>query len=91
MKRKPTLLQTAWLRRVAQSGGLMVTYQADGPSHFALVTGDVVPKEMAEALIKNGWMRGQRDGLRLVEPGDVLGGERPQTYRALTPGELSNG
>jgi hypothetical protein len=81
--RRPTELQAFWLRRIAQAGGMVVTYR-DGSPHYTLVGGDAaIPTELERALIRCGWLRGERDGLY----------ERPQTYRALTPtdGAASHG
>lgn len=73
--RKPTLAQTQWLHRIALSP-LMKTYIDGEPQpRFSLVSGETVPFPTASLLIRNGWVRPQRDGLF----------DDPQTYVALKP------
>ena len=61
--RRPTLAQSDWLKRIARSP-LMKTYRRDDPQpRYSLQDGTTVPAPTAEALIRNGWLRGRRDGL----------------------------
>lgn len=58
----PTHEQAAWLRRIAASP-LMKTYLPDDRQvYYSLQNGDPVPLDIAERLIRNGWVRGRRDG-----------------------------
>jgi hypothetical protein len=71
---RPTGYQTLWLRRIASSP-MMVTREPGEPTRYSLQNGHTIPSPTAETLIKNGWVKGERDGLF----------DEPQTYRALTP------
>jgi hypothetical protein len=72
--KRPTEHQTAWLRRIA-SFPMMVTRVSGEPIRYSLQNGATVPRLTAEILIRNGWVKAERDGLF----------DEPQTYRALTP------
>ena len=71
---KPTLDQTKWLRRIAQSP-MIKTYVGSQMPVFHLTTGEAIPVKVAMALIRNGWVKGQRDGMF----------DDPQSYVVLTP------
>jgi hypothetical protein len=71
---RPNHYQAQWLRRIAQSP-MMVTRVPGEPPRYSLQTGEIIPQRTAEILIRNGWLRAQRDGLF----------DDPQTYRAHTP------
>jgi hypothetical protein len=71
--KRPTDTQAAWLRRIARSP-MMATRVPGEPTRYGLQNGNDVPAQTAEALIRNGWVKGERDGLF----------DEPQTYRALT-------
>lgn len=61
--RKPTHAQAAWLQRIARSP-LMKTYlDGDPQPRFSLQNGETVPADTAMILIRNGWVKGRRDGL----------------------------
>jgi hypothetical protein len=61
--RKPSEAQAQWLRRIAHSP-LMKTYVPNDPQpRFSLQDGSTVPHQTATLLIRNGWVRGRRDGL----------------------------
>jgi hypothetical protein len=72
--RKPSTTQAMWLRRIALSP-MMKTYIGNKEPVFALATGEEIPPHMAKTLIKNGWVRGQKDGMF----------DDPQIYTALKP------
>lgn len=61
-RRRPTETQARWLRLIARSP-LMKTYIPDDPAPHYSQNGMVVPLPTAEVLIRNGWVRGRRDGL----------------------------
>jgi hypothetical protein len=72
--KRPSLIQASWLRRIA-SDPMMKTYVGNRVAVFSLQNGEEVPPHIAQTLIKNGWVKGQRDGIF----------DDPQTYIALTP------
>ncbi len=72
---KPTYLQAAWLRRIAQSS-MMKTYNENREPFFVIsTTGERIPTVIAVTLIHNGWVKGQRDGMF----------DDPQSYVVLKP------
>jgi hypothetical protein len=73
---KPTQFQAKILRMIAQSP-LVKTYSADHKAVWALMNGREVSEICAQALIRNGWVRAQNDGLPGI--GDS------QVYVARTP------
>lgn len=73
---RPTEGQTKWLRRIALSP-MMVTQQEGDERRFSLQNGQTVPRNVAEALIMRGWVRGDRDSLF-----DLT---MSQTFRVLKP------
>ena len=79
---KPTHNQTAWLKRIARSP-LMKTYlPGDRQVQYTLQDGSPVPLDIAERLIRNGWVKGRRDGLW----GDEQSyGPSDRIYEALKP------
>jgi hypothetical protein len=72
--KRPTEYQTQWLRRIAASP-MMVTRGPGEPVRYSLQNGATIPLLTAKTLIRNGWVKAERDGLF----------DEPQTYRALTP------
>ena len=79
---KPTEAQTRWLARIARSP-LMKTYvQGDTQPRYSLQDGSTVPIDIAEKLIRNGWVRGRRDGLFGDEQSYM---PRDRIYEALRP------
>ncbi len=74
--KKPSHFQTAILAQIARSP-LMKTYDADHKAAWSLQNGTAISSPTAEALIRNGWVKPQRDGLGLFDEG--------QTYFALKP------
>ena len=75
-RRGPTEGQTKWLRRIALSP-MMVTQQEGEERRFSLQNGQTVPRNVAEALIMRGWVKGDRDSLFDLS--------LSQTFRALKP------
>ena len=72
--RGPTEGQTIWLRRIALSP-MMVTYREGEDPRFSLQNGETVPRNVAEALIMRGWVKGDKDSLFGLS----------QTFRVLKP------
>jgi hypothetical protein len=72
--KRPTEHQTVWLRRIAASP-MMITREPGESVRYSLQNGATIPAPTAETLIRNGWVKAERDGLF----------DEPQTYRALTP------
>jgi hypothetical protein len=72
--KKPSTTQAMWLRRIAISP-MMKTYIGNKEAVFSLASGEGIPPYVAQALIRNGWVKGQKDGMF----------DDPQTYIALTP------
>lgn len=62
MRRYPTIVQYNWLRRIALSP-LTLTRQPGEPARYSLANGATVPETTVRVLIRNGWVRPQRDGL----------------------------
>ena len=73
---KPTIYQTRILAMIALSP-LMKTYTPDRKIIWGLANGREVSDKCAAALIRNGWVVPQRDGLGMFE--------ESQTYVALKP------
>lgn len=71
---KPSTTQAMWLRRISLSP-MIKTYIGNRVPVFSLANGEEIPPYVAMALIRNGWVRGERDGIF----------DDPQTYRVLTP------
>ncbi len=76
MKRpkRPSENQSRWLARIAQSP-LMVTRVPGEEPRFSLQNGHTVPRSTVDVLIRNGWIKDERDGLF----------DDAQTYRVLKP------
>ena len=66
-RRLPTLYQTKVLRMVAQSGCLMKTKTPERGIVWAVANGFEVSEKCADALIQNGWVIPNHDGLGLFE------------------------
>jgi L-alanine-DL-glutamate epimerase-like enolase superfamily enzyme len=73
---KPTQFQSRILAMIAHSP-LTKTYSADHKTIWALQDGREISEVCATALVRNGWVKPQRDGLGLHEDS--------QTYTALKP------
>ncbi len=73
---KPTIYQSQILRQIASSP-LMKTYLPDRRVTWGLQNGRPISEACANALIKNGWVKPQRDGLGMFD--------ESQTYVALKP------
>jgi hypothetical protein len=74
-KKLPTSYQASWLRRMAVSP-MMVTYVDGENERYGLFDGSTVPASTARILIRNGWVRPDRESGLF---------DRPQVYRVLTP------
>ena len=74
--KKPSIYQTNILAQIARSP-LVKTYSANHKTIWGLANGEEISEACANALIRNGWVKPQRDGLGLFEG--------TQTYVALTP------
>lgn len=76
---KPTEAQAKWLQRIAHSP-LMKTYLVGDPDpHWSLQNGATIPSPIAQVLVRNGWVKGRRDGLFGDEQSYV------RVYEALRP------
>ena len=73
---KPTKFQTKILAMIARSP-LIKTYRPDRAVVWGLQNGRLISEECANALVRNGWVKPERDGLGMFE--------ESQTYTALTP------
>lgn len=60
---KPTETQAAWLRLIAVSPLMKTHIEGEALPRFSLQSGATVPLSTAQVLIRNGWVREQRDGL----------------------------
>ncbi len=78
MKTKlPTEAQTRILRRIAQSGGvMMLTLDDDYKPRYSDASGITISEPTAKRLIANGWVEAQRDSLFDLTP---------QTWRVKSP------
>lgn len=61
--KKPSIAQADWLKRIAHSPMMKTYVQGDPQPRFSLQDGSTVPINTALLLIRNGWVRGRRDGL----------------------------
>jgi hypothetical protein len=73
---RPTIYQANILRQIASSP-LMKTYTPDRRVVWGLANGRGVPEKSAATLIRNGWVKPQRDGLSMFD--------ESQTYVVLKP------
>lgn len=60
---KPTDSQAVWLKRIAVSPLMKTHIEGEPLPRFSLQSGATVPLPTAQVLIRNGWVREQRDGL----------------------------
>jgi hypothetical protein len=72
----PTEHQTKVLRRIAETGCMMLTHSKDGRDRYTDASGSTIAESVARALIRNGWVVGQRDPMFDLTP---------QSWRARTP------
>ena len=78
MKRQspPTEYQTLMLRRIAQTGRLMLTRTPEGGDRYSDGSGRPIPDRTAKVLIRKGWVIPERDSM-FDEP--------PQSWLARKP------
>jgi hypothetical protein len=76
--RKPTLYQAGILKQIYQSPPLIKTYSSDHKVLWSLANGTPVPDGTVKVLIRNNWLKPNRDGLSMFDDS--------QTYVALKPG-----
>jgi len=79
---RPTIAQTEWLKRIARSPMMKTYVSGDSQPRYSLQDGSTVPISIAEKLIRNGWVRGRRDGLFGDEQSYM---PRDRVYEALRP------
>jgi len=79
---RPTEAQSRWLQRIARSPMMKTYIVGDSRPRYSLQNGDTVPIPIAETLIRNGWVRGRRDGLFGDEQSYT---PRDRVYEALRP------
>lgn len=78
-RKLPTEAQTRVLRRIAQNGGaLMLTKEPDKEDRYSDLAGRTIGAATARILIRNGWVRAQRDSMFDLDP---------QTWWIKTPKE----
>jgi len=79
---RPTYVQADWLKRIARSPMMKTYVVGDTQPRYSLQDGTTVPIQTAEVLIRNGWVKGRRDGLF----GDEQSyGPANRIYEALRP------
>ena len=66
--RLPTYYQAQVLRRIAITGGMMLTHDADHEDRYSDKGGAPIPKRTAQLIIRNGWVSPQRDSMFDLTP-----------------------
>jgi hypothetical protein len=66
--RLPTHYQSQILRRIAITGGLMLTHDADHNDRYSDRSGAIIPERTAKLIIRNGWVIPQRDSMFDLTP-----------------------
>lgn len=74
--KRPTEHQTRILRRIAASGCMMLTHDADHKSRYTDASGATIADPTAKLMIRNGWLIPERDSMFDLTP---------QTWKARTP------
>jgi hypothetical protein len=74
--KRPTEHQTRILRRIASTGCMMLTHDADHKDRYTDAAGVTVAEPTAKLMIRNGWLVPERDSMFDLTP---------QTWRARTP------
>jgi hypothetical protein len=72
---QPNIAQARVLRRIAQTGGMMLTRQDDKPDSYSDLAGVPIRKNTAERCISAGWVIANTDSMFDL---------KPQTWRART-------
>jgi hypothetical protein len=67
-KKLPTHYQAGILRRIAITGRLMLTHDADKLDRYSDGQGVAIPKRTAKLRIKNGWVIAERDSMFDLTP-----------------------
>ena len=62
-RRLPTEHQTRTLRRIAQTGSMILTHQEGKEDRYSDAAGNVIDVITAQALIQNGWVAAERDSM----------------------------
>jgi hypothetical protein len=75
--KKPTLYQAAILKQIAGSMLTKTLLPSRAVPLWQIEGGSEISHECAQALIRNGWLKPNRDGLSMFD--------ESQTYTALTP------
>jgi hypothetical protein len=78
--RKPTEAQAAWLKRIAHSPLLKTCLLEGAQGRYSLEDGTPVPLDIAERLIRNGWVRARR-----VSGAEQTYAPHDRVYEALRP------
>lgn len=77
--RKPTKYQTKVLAKIARTRLIKTLLPSRDAPLWVIEGGDEISNECAQALIRNGWLKANRDGLGMFD--------ESQTYNALKPAE----
>ena len=75
--KKPNLYQARVIKMIAQSGPLTKTYSADHKVLYSLANGTPVPENTVRVLLRNNWLKPNRDGLDMFD--------ESQSYSVLKP------
>jgi|KBSMisStaDraftv2_1062788.scaffolds.fasta_scaffold19968_9 hypothetical protein len=74
---KPTIQQAAILKQIARSRLIKTLRPDHADPLWTIDGGPEVPNKCAQALIRNGWLKANRDGLAIFDTS--------QTYQVLKP------
>lgn len=75
---RPTNEQAQTLRRLANTGGLLILIHTKRGDSYSDLEGSPVPLRIAKALIENGWVIEQKDSLFDLSP---------QSWRVRNPAD----
>jgi hypothetical protein len=67
-QRLPTHYQSSVLKRIAITGRLMLTHDADHNDRYSDGSGLVIPERTAKLIIRNGWVTAERDSMFDLTP-----------------------
>jgi hypothetical protein len=72
----PSEHQTRVLRRIAETGCMMLTHRKDGKNSYTDASGATIAEPTARLFIRNGWVIAERDSMFDLTP---------QTWKARSP------
>jgi len=67
-RKLPTEHQTRTLRRIAQTGSMILTHQEGEEDRYADAAGNVIDVRTAQALIQSGWVKAEQDSMFDLAP-----------------------